>query len=42
LGSLFNFRPLPAPFFIALGAIVALYVIAAEIAKRLFYRKIKS
>ncbi len=42
LGSLFKFRPLPAPFFIALAAIVALYVIAAEIAKRFFYTQIKS
>ena len=42
LGSLFKFRPLPAPFFIALGAIVALYIIAAEIAKKLFYKKIRS
>jgi len=42
LGPLFRFRPLPAPFFFALGAIVVLYVIAAEIAKRLFYSKIKS
>jgi len=33
---------LPAPFFIALGAIVVLYIVAAEIAKRLFYKKIKS
>lgn len=42
LGSLFKFRPLPAPFFVALGAIVALYIVAAEIAKRFFYRQIKS
>jgi len=42
LGGLFRFRPLPAPFFIALGAIMFLYIIAAEIAKRVFYKKIKS
>ena len=42
LGGLFKFRPLPAPFFIALGAIVVLYIVAAEIAKRLFYRKVRS
>jgi Mg2+-importing ATPase len=41
LGSLFKFRPLPAPFFISLGAIVLLYIVAAEMAKRLFYKKIK-
>ncbi len=42
LGALFKFRQLPTPFFIALGAIVVLYIVAAEIAKRLFYKKIKS
>ncbi len=42
LGALFRFRPLPAPFFLALGVIVALYVITAEITKRLFYKKLKS
>jgi Mg2+-importing ATPase len=41
LGGLFGFRPLPAPFFVALGAIMVLYIIAAEIAKRVFYKKIK-
>jgi hypothetical protein len=30
------------PFFIALGAIVVLYIAAAEMAERLFYKKIKS
>ncbi len=42
LGALFRFRPLPAPFFVALGIILGLYVITAEITKRLFYRKIRS
>jgi len=42
LGGLFKFRHLPAPFFVALGAIVALYMIAAEIAKKFFYKKIES
>ncbi len=42
LGGLFGFCPLPGPFFIALGAIMVLYVIAAEIAKSLFYSKISS
>ena len=41
LGGLFRFRPLPAPFFIALGVIMVLYIIAAEIAKSLFYKKSK-
>ncbi len=35
----FGFRPLPTPFLLLLGAIVALYVLAAEAAKRAFYRK---
>ena len=37
-----RFRPLPIPFFIALGAIVVLYIISAEIAKRFFYKNIRS
>jgi P-type Mg2+ transporter len=37
-----KFRPLPIPFFIAPGGIVVLYIISAEIAKRFFYKKIKS
>jgi Mg2+-importing ATPase len=39
LGGLFRFRPLPISFFIALGAIMILYIVAAEIAKKIFYRK---
>jgi len=39
LGALFQFRPLPISFFIALGAIMILYIVAAEIAKKVFYRK---
>ena len=39
LGALFQFRPLPIPFFIALGVIMILYIVAAEIAKKIFYRK---
>ena len=42
LGVLFKFRPLPIPFFIALGAMVVLYIISAEITKRFFYKIIKS
>jgi Mg2+-importing ATPase len=42
LGGLFKFRPLLAPCFFALGAIVVLYIIAAEMAKKLFYKNIKS
>jgi Mg2+-importing ATPase len=39
LGELFEFRPLPIPFFVALGAILVLYIMAAEMAKKLFYKK---
>ncbi len=39
LGGLFQFRPLPISFFVALGAIMILYMVAAEIAKKIFYRK---
>jgi Mg2+-importing ATPase len=42
LGGLFKFRPLPIPFFLALGAIVVLYIISAEIAKSFFYKNIRS
>jgi Mg2+-importing ATPase len=42
LGDLFEFRPLPIRFFIALGAIVVLYIISAEIAKSYFYKNINS
>lgn len=42
LGELFEFRPLTIPFFISLGAIMILYIVAAEMAKKLFYKKIKS
>jgi Mg2+-importing ATPase len=38
-GSLFGFRPLPIPFFIALEVIMGLYILAAEIAKRIFYKR---
>jgi Mg2+-importing ATPase len=42
LGGLFQFRPLPISFFIVLGAIMILYIVAAEIVKKVFYKKIKS
>lgn len=38
---LFEFHPLPLAFLVALGSIVALYIIAAEVAKRIFYRRIE-
>lgn len=41
LAGLFNFHPLPSSFLIALGVIVVLYVITAEAAKRIFYRRVR-
>jgi Mg2+-importing ATPase len=40
LGPIFGFRPLPLSFLLFMGAIVILYVITAEIAKKMFYRKV--
>jgi Mg2+-importing ATPase len=42
LGRIFGFTNIPFLFFVMLGFIVLLYIITAEIAKVLFYRKIKS
>jgi Mg2+-importing ATPase len=39
IGGLFKFTALQNIFVVAMLAIVILYVIAAEMAKRLFYRK---
>jgi Mg2+-importing ATPase len=41
LGDLFRFHPLPISFFIALGVIMIIYIAVAEIAKRIFYKKIR-
>ncbi|MCE5186507.1 MAG: magnesium-translocating P-type ATPase [Planctomycetaceae bacterium] len=41
LRQLFQFVPLPISFWIAIAAIVALYVISAELLKTLVYRKLK-
>jgi Mg2+-importing ATPase len=38
----FGFRPVPVSFFPALVVILVLYVLSAEAAKRIFYKKIKS
>jgi Mg2+-importing ATPase len=37
----FGFRPVPVSFFPALGAILILYILSAEMAKRIFYRRVK-
>ncbi len=41
LAGLLGFSPLPPVFFVLLGAIVALYMVAAEAAKSIFYRVVK-
>jgi len=41
LGRAFGFTPLPGSFLLVLGGIVALYVLAAEAAKKAFYARIK-
>lgn len=39
--GLFDFKPLPVSFLLMMGLIIVLYVVAAEISKRLFYRLTK-
>jgi P-type Mg2+ transporter len=39
LGEIFGFRPLPWSFLLVMGVIVVWYMIAAELAKRAFYRR---
>jgi Mg2+-importing ATPase len=41
LGDLFGFGPLPISFVVVMAVIVALYIIAGEVAKRIFYRRVK-
>jgi P-type Mg2+ transporter len=41
LGNIFGFSPLALSTYLLLILIVALYIIAAEITKRIFYRKVK-
>jgi Mg2+-importing ATPase len=41
LGRVFGFTPLPGSFLMVLGGIVALYVLAAEAAKKAFYARVK-
>ncbi len=41
LGTLLGFQPLPLNFMLVLGAIVVLYVTAAENVKRVFYNQVK-
>jgi P-type Mg2+ transporter len=41
LGGIFGFIPLPLSYLLVIAAIVALYVVSAEIVKTVFYRKVK-
>jgi Mg2+-importing ATPase len=41
LGEIFGFIPLPISFLLFIGMIVIGYIISAEIAKTIFYRKVK-
>lgn len=40
LGKVFGFQPLPGWFLLVVGMIVALYIIGAEIAKSVFYKRV--
>ncbi len=42
IGKIFDFVPLPMSFLMILGIIMALYILTAELAKNIFYRKINS
>jgi P-type Mg2+ transporter len=39
--KIFGFSPLPFPFLLLIGIIVLFYIIAAEMAKTVFYKKVK-
>jgi P-type Mg2+ transporter len=39
IGTLFGFAPIPLPYLLALLVIVGLYIISAEVAKRIFYKR---
>jgi Mg2+-importing ATPase len=41
LGGILGFSPLPIVFLLLIGIIVLLYIVAAEMAKRVFYRKVR-
>ncbi|MGD0626730.1 MAG: cation transporting ATPase C-terminal domain-containing protein, partial [Thermodesulfobacteriota bacterium] len=41
LGEVFGFIPLSISFILLVGIIVGLFVVAAEITKGIFYRKVK-
>jgi Mg2+-importing ATPase len=41
LGELFGFAPPPVSFILVMAAIVGLYILSGELAKRIFYRRVK-
>ncbi len=41
LASFFNFQPLPLEFLLILGLIMILYISTAEVAKKIFYRRVR-
>jgi Mg2+-importing ATPase len=41
LGPVFGFRQLPISFFVLIGGIIMAYIVTAEVAKRVFYRKVR-
>jgi Mg2+-importing ATPase len=41
LGAILGLDPLPISFLLLIGMIVMAYVISAEIAKRIFYSRVK-
>ena len=41
IGNLFGFSPPPVLFILAMAVIVILYMVAAEVVKRIFYKRVK-
>ena len=41
MGTLFGFAPIPLPYLLTLLLIVVFYIISAEVAKKIFYRRAK-
>ncbi|HYA48267.1 MAG TPA: magnesium-translocating P-type ATPase, partial [Burkholderiales bacterium] len=39
LARIFHFEPLPLPFYLLIAAVILLYVTAAEVVKRVFYKR---
>ena len=41
LGPILGFRHLPISFFVLIGGVIIAYIVTAEVAKRMFYRKVR-